>query len=67
MATALQRILWVLTLVVGFPALLTGLFTLTERPLLGVLVLLAAMAALLYSADGFCQGPGVSGSMKSRK
>ena len=66
-AAALPRVLWITTLLAGFLALVTGLFTLTSRPLLGVLVLIAAMAALLHSADGFCQGPGVFRSMKSRK
>jgi len=66
-AAALQRILWIMTLVVGLTALLTGLFTLTARPLLAVLILIVAMAALLHSADGFCHGPGVFRTMKSRK
>jgi xanthine/uracil permease len=65
-AAALQRIFWMMTSVVGVPALLAGLFTLTARPLLGVLMVIAAMAALLYSANGFCQGPGVLGSILRR-
>lgn len=55
---ALQRISWVTASVVGVPALVAGLFTLRPWPLLGVLMLLAAMAALLYSADGLCRQPG---------
>ncbi len=66
-ATALQRVLWSMALVLGLPALVGGLLTLTLQPMLGVLLLIAAMAALLYSVDGFCRGPGVSRSMQSRK
>ena len=58
MVSGLQGILWIMASVVGVPALVAGLFTLTARPLLGVLVLIAAMVALSYSVDGFCQEPG---------
>lgn len=57
-ASALQWILCAGALMAGLAAVLAGLFALLVQPVTGVLLLIFAMASLLYAADGFCQGPG---------
>ena len=55
--TAVQRLLSLLALVIGLAALIAGLSKFTDEPIAGVLMAIAAMAVLLYSANGFCGGP----------
>lgn len=43
-------------LAVAIPSLLAGLFTLDERPMLGTLMLIAAMALLLSVLTELCRG-----------
>ncbi len=57
-AIATNRGLYLLGLLVGSRALLEGLFVLDLHPVAGILIALAAMAFLLYSAAGFCRIPG---------
>jgi hypothetical protein len=54
-------------LLIGFSALIAGLRSLSVHPVEGALMIIAGMASLLYSADGFCKGPGVFGSSQERK
>lgn len=56
---AVQRLASLLALGIGLPALVAGLLQFTEEPIAGVLMVIAAMAALLYSANGFCGGPNI--------
>jgi hypothetical protein len=59
MISGRQLLLLAVALVAGLTILVAGLSSLWNRPLEGALMIIVGMASLLYSADGFCQGPGV--------
>ena len=58
-AIAVGRILWFVALLLALPALIAGLLRLPERPVEAVLIVIAAMVVLLFSANELCGGPGV--------
>jgi len=64
---AMERLKYLVGLVMAFAGFVVGLCTQADHPLVNVLILLGAMALLLYSAVGLFQLPERRDSILRRK